>query len=350
MERKRTRINWQLLIKVATGKASGREQELFDAWISEAPEQNRQIFEEVRYDVSTDKHITGQPTDKFTAYARVLKKIRQNREEAAAEWKPVSHRPWRRVAAIAASIILLIGAGLGINNLYNPENHLAKNNTPLPELEEIQVDFGRMVKMTLSDGSVIRLAPGTKFKYPRKFSEKERRVYLQGEAFFEVTRDTLSPFIVQTSDLETRVLGTSFNIEAFEDHAVTKIMVATGKVSVSRNTAHTQPQLLAYLTPHRQIEFNSINDSFRITELSENVVSAVKNGKLAFDGTPLKEIAESLARRYGIGIHFQDKKMEEMLLTIMLEYRSIEYMTDMLALATHLEVRHHEGHLYFRRK
>lgn len=354
MEPNKQKINWRLLITVAKGDATAAERMQFERWLHEAPEQHQLIFQEIERDYAPESADEKgmKVTDTATAFSRMMagEEARQHRTEETLlipSRKRISFFPQWRVASVAALLFILVGTGFWLFKT-NPGflNREGNNMAGNLDWQEVTVAFGRQVNLTLNDGSLVRLAPGTKFRYPTAFGPKERNVYLEGEAFFEVSRDTGRPFIVQTHHLKTQVLGTSFNIEAFREQAIEKVVVVTGKVSVSKTTGN-KTALLAYLTPNRQIEFNSADEGFDVSQLPVNIVSAIKSGKLVFDGSTLQEIGEAIQRRYGVEVHFSADRIARKRLTTMLDYSSIDNLANMLRLATGLNVRHKNGHLYF---
>lgn len=350
MEPNKQKINWRLLITVAKGDANAVEKMQFDRWLQEAPERNRIIFEEVKNDYAPESETDEGFADTATAFARMMAEEQRSAAEkqhlvtvpSARGILPLRHL---KVASVAAMLLMLVGLGFWWSKT-NPFSADGNNIAGNIDWEEVTVAFGHQVNLTLNDGSLVRLAPGTKFRYPRAFGQKERNVYLDGEAFFEVSRDTARPFIVQTHKLQTRVLGTSFNIEAYGAQALEKVVVVTGKVSVSK-TVGDKPELLAYLTPNRQIKYNGADSEYNVSEIPVNIVAAVKTGKLVFDGSTLREIGEAIQRRYGVAVHFSDERIARKRLTTMLDYSSIDHLANMLSLATGLNVRHKNGHLYF---
>lgn len=370
MENRKSKVNWKLLITVAKGEATAEDIFEFNNWLAESPE-NQSIFDEIKKDFQQDSQDNNdvnseQITDTATAYEIMMSKAfgKGRAEEAPSRLQPVPEEneiseeepggfliPFRflKISAAAACLLVIFLLGYWAFTTVSSTQHEAKANIKQSDVLELSVAFGHQARLTLNDGSVVRLSPGSKFKYPKVFDSQERRVFLEGEAFFEVSKDPAKPFIVQTDRLQTQVLGTSFNVEAFKGQNIAKVIVATGKVSVSRNKAGARPELLAYLSPNNQIEFNSTNDSFSLTSISENVVRAIKDGKLVFDGNSMKEVGEALQRRYGVEVTFEDEKMKAMRVTTMLEYMSIDGIADMLSLATNLKVSHINNHLYFKR-
>ncbi len=87
--------------------------------------------------------------------------------------------------------------------------------------------------MSLSDGSVVWLNAGSSLSYNKDFSDKFREVYLKGEAYFEVTPDSLKPFVVKSESLNVKVLGTTFNVRTYEDENLVNVVLRTGRVDVS---------------------------------------------------------------------------------------------------------------------
>lgn len=366
MENKKQKINWRLLVTVARGEAKPGDLIQFNNWLNESPEQNRLIYEEIKKDFGAGGQSSAGAaddtdgaedtfTDTATAFAQlgiVVAPPEEESEELPPKSPAIIRLPfrWLRTAGIAACFALLCVGGWWFSQsgpfLKRQENIAAQYT----DWQEVTVALGRQVNLSLDDGSVIRLAPGSKFRYPKAFNDTERRVYLEGEAFFEVSKDAARPFIVQTSSLETRVLGTSFNIESFQKQTTAKVTVVTGKVAVSKQRNGSGPQLLAYLTPNEAIEFSSDSDTFNVSNMPVHIVQAIKNGKLVFDGSSMNEIGEALQRRYGVTVHFSDEKIKTMRLTTMLDYMSIDHLAEMLSLATGLKVTHRSGELYFDRK
>lgn len=340
-----------MLITVARGEATTAEKMQFDTWLQEAPERNRIIFEEVKKDYTDAQEVDDVAvTDTNTAFARMIAAA-QRRQSVVQDTPMVTsgRKLWAprylKTTSVAAVLFILVGLGFW----WTKTNRLNRGSNDMAaaiDWQEVTVDFGHQINLTLNDGSLVRLAPGSRFRYPRAFDQKERNVYLEGEAFFEVSRDTSRPFIVQTQNLQTRVLGTSFNIEAYGKQALEKVVVVTGKVSVSK-TAGGKPELLAYLTPNKQLKFNGADSAYHVSEIPVNIVAAVKSGKLVFDGSTMQEIGEAIQRRYGVAVHFSAARIARKRLTTMLDYSSIDHLANMLSLATGLNVRHKNGHLYF---
>ncbi len=197
-----------------------------------------------------------------------------------------------RVAAI-----LLFAFGLAFLSL-NVGNHTVSEELVLVQKE---VPAGQKQTLMLADGTKVTVNADTKFTYPEQFASDSREVKLEGEAFFEVARDENKPFIILTKDIHTTVLGTSFNIKAYQDESDISVSVASGKVKVNRvgDAADTY-----YLTPGREAVYQLDKQSFEVRDFDKQAALAWKDGILYFKDASFEEVKSTLERRYGVEIHW----------------------------------------------
>jgi len=165
------------------------------------------------------------------------------------------------------------------------------------------------VKYLLPDSSIVYLGKDGKIRYPEKFTGSNREVSLWGEAFFEVTPNRNKPFVVQTRHMQTRVLGTSFKIEAYENCPLV-VSVATGKVGVSAATDGLSREL-AMLTPGRKLTYNDVSGSQREADTDINSLKQWASGDLVFDEQPLRLVMLELQKRYGISARFNRTELAD---------------------------------------
>lgn len=158
------------------------------------------------------------------------------------------------------------------------------------------------VHIVLEDGSVIVLGPGSKLSYPKMFAEDSRTVRLEGEAFFQVQKDRRKPFLVSTGEVQTRVLGTSFQITAFQRRPI-RVAVATGKVRVDHMKGDN-PEALAVLTPGQQVMYAD-GRTVR-SEVSIAQIEGWQAGRLIYRNTPLEHITDDLERWYGVRVRYRE--------------------------------------------
>lgn len=160
---------------------------------------------------------------------------------------------------------------------------------------------GRQFQLVLPDNSKVWLNAGSAIKYPTVFNGKERRVEIQGEAYFEITKNARLPFKVSINEsTEVEVLGTAFNINAYQNEEAVKTTLAEGSIRIKMN------QQSRILEPGQQAvssgsEFDILNDA----DLAK--VLAWKNGIFNFDGLRLKEVMRQLERWYDIKVIYEKK-------------------------------------------
>ncbi|RTE52261.1 FecR family protein [Arenibacter aquaticus] len=156
----------------------------------------------------------------------------------------------RTLLRVAASLSILLVLGMSSVLLL-----------PIKQVKFITVasNLGEKTQVTLPDSSSVTLNAGSRITYPETFNGDTRDVQLSGEAFFKVTHNPEQPFIVSTTGLNTRVLGTSFNIKAYEDNTEVKISLATGSIQISRSET-----ILATLEPDQQMIFDKTSENYLV--------------------------------------------------------------------------------------
>ena len=168
-----------------------------------------------------------------------------------------------------------------------------------------EIPKGQKLTVFLPDGSMVKLNSESRITYSEPFDEKERVVTLDGEAFFEVTPDANRPFKVVTRGLETRVLGTSFNVNAYPEEAQIQVAVVTGKVSVEQiDQAETDTKTIV-LSPSEQATYSVETNQTVVSGYNPSKVIGWKNGTLYFNNASMEDFVEELERWYGIDIEVQ---------------------------------------------
>lgn len=296
-----------------------------------------------------DRYLAGQATMEETRLVETFFESQENKQSlpdlgvSESMWQgiavaiqeeeamPVTRaHSWRSLAIIACSLIAVAFLGyFGYHEYAIGSKELITKTAPNGEKSII----------TLTDGSKVFLNSGSSISFPRVFDKSVREITLKGEAFFEVTRNPQQPFIVKAGNLTTRVLGTSFNIQAFDSNDIS-VSVATGRVQVTADSYAGSPQNgsqhSVYLDPSQQVSYQ--NHQFNVSYVEiENIVSW-KNNTLRFDETPLSTVGAILTRWYDVEISFDNddivncringqykgQRLEEVLRSIRYMY-NIEY-------------------------
>ena len=168
----------------------------------------------------------------------------------------------------------------------------------------VTVPEGKMQVLSLPDDSKIWLRSGTTLTYNRFFIGNERKLKLDGEAYFEVTEDPDKPFVVQSGNLKTTVLGTSFNIKALSVLDIYEVIVRTGKVQVSDTL-----EVLATLLPSARISLKDHRQTLDNTNVEDYL--QWREGDLVFDSSSMEEIRWYLENRFDIQIALADEAIRK---------------------------------------
>ncbi len=166
---------------------------------------------------------------------------------------------------------------------------------------EINVPYGKKLKIELSDGSVVWLNAGSNFKFPQQFisTEKNRIVYLRGEAFFEVAKDKKHPFIVNTGGIKVAVLGTKFNVSSYSTDRTVATTLVEGSVALSSNAGDGAK---IFLTPSEHARFDTKFHAFSKKVVDTEIYTAWINDKLIINNLSFTEILRRLERMHDVEI------------------------------------------------
>lgn len=204
------------------------------------------------------------------------------------ERKTLSMRYLFRFAAILTGALVFAFSVHLINSEVDPAKKV--------ELVEKVNERGQKATVFLPDGTIVTLNSLSKLVYPKVFAKDIRKVYLQGEAFFEVTKAGI-PFVVETDQLNARVLGTSFNVNAFPESEESSVSLLTGKVVVYPSKWE-QPHVV--LEPGEKGSLNNKKATLVKTNYDYFEEIAWKDGVLLFRNTPLKEAFARMEKWYGL--------------------------------------------------
>lgn len=203
--------------------------------------------------------------------------------------------PWMAVAAVVAGMAMFLAF------------YQYRSITPVVQKESTvwitkKAEAGKVLAIVLPDSSEIWLNSGSSLSFPRHMNASSTRtVRLNGEAFFKVRSNPRQPFIVQSQQIRTTVLGTSFNVNAWPERKA-EVTVMTGKVAVSR-AGTGKGATLVYLLPNQKAIYSQLQNQLsteRITEAEE--ANAWIDGRMIFNQLPLESVFEIMERKYKVNI------------------------------------------------
>ncbi|WP_158795709.1 FecR family protein [Pedobacter sp. L105] len=192
---------------------------------------------------------------------------------------------------------------------------------------------------TLKDGTQVRLNSDTRLEYPANFSDSTRDVFLSGEAFFDVSKDKAHPFIIHTKDMDIKVVGTTFNVQAYENENSTEATLIHGAITVTLKDA-AKKQI--FLKPSQKLVLTNLrNERRRTKNAKQNATAVVRQltyfkpdhstvietswteNKLTFKNEDFSTLARSMERWYNIDINFQSETVKQLRFTGVIEKENI---------------------------
>lgn len=302
-----------LLVKYITREADEQETERLKEWVKAHPE-NEQYFAQLYETWQNMLYLKPEIVDEEKAYQKFLSALPQ-------ETKYRHLYKWSKVAAVVALFgvlsVLLV-------------RHYAQN---VQSIRLVSVKQGGIKKIVLTDGTLVWLNAGSKLNYNTDFGKKNRTVYLEGEAFFEIApgKKTI-PFIVNTKNYTVRDIGTKFNLKSYPNDSFFETTVIKGEVSVEGNIDNnTREMSRIYVKPRQVLRIYypqqkekyayKPDDQQDLKDLNEIQVLQIDSAKmdkydgwkedlLVFDGNTLDEIAKVLERRYNVKIVMNDTGLQ----------------------------------------
>jgi ferric-dicitrate binding protein FerR (iron transport regulator) len=282
-------------------------------WLA-APHSKKELQEIIGRDLK--RGLEGQSTAGVD-----LSRIRTNilAQNTATRKAQRTRRLWKFILKTAASLLLLAVSVFAIHIFLSKEKVPQQTEaTPSRIIKTNQK--GRKSTIFLPDGSTVNLNSESTISYPEGFSLARRVVHLEGEAFFDVAKDTDKPFVVKTRNLKIRALGTSFNVRAYEGTGEVRIALATGKVEVYERAPKTErpndqtrhgvsphaddtvaPNNRAILLPGQSVNFYSNSHIFgTIESFDPKEEYGWKEGIIYFRKAGLQEVISTLERWYNV--------------------------------------------------
>lgn len=238
-------------------------------------------------------------------------------------YRPYSgyHQLYRIAGIFAIAFTLAILA----NIMLSPKQQ-ATAEAPVV-FEEHYAPPGVKSFLTLQDGSKVILNSGSSLRYRQNFEKKQRQLELDGEAYFEVAKDSLRPFKVTTGAVTTTALGTSFNIKAYENEGWS-IALLTGKVEVDMKM--DQPEKVS-LIPGEALNIDLQTQHFQRQGFNEEAIMAWTKKTIIFDHTPISEIIRVLENWYGVQIELKNRPNSGLIISGVFRDQTLENVLEGLS-------------------
>lgn len=265
----------------------------------------KQRVEEWYSRLGTEQKLDLSPTERNELVATVWQRISE--QTTASTVASASGLRWPTTGVRWAAVALL-ALGTGAMGTYLSRSP-AKKVAQAPAIPAGADATGWLVyanttthdaSVALPDGTSIALAPASTLKYPRAFTGSRRTVYLTGAAFFDVFHDAKHPFLVYTDKVVTKVLGTSFRVEAYAGQAEAQVQVKTGRVQVTPRNEVASGTASLLVLPNQQAVYSASRQQLRREVVAQPAL--LKPQSFVFDDRPVAEVLTALEKAYGVAI------------------------------------------------
>ncbi len=317
----------QLIHKKITGNINTEENLALTEWLAASSDHQKTFADlEQAWQLSEHYEKSFTPNVDFALLA-LKKRIQAESQRVATESQPKPFTPKAKLStisnktprsprklyryAIAASIAILLGLGLW-NGL--PSSDLFDQQ----QLTLTSTDKTQFVEM--EDGSKVWLNKHSRLTYLKEFGSNQRVVKLEGEAFFDVAKESSRYFVIETAATKIKVLGTSFNVSANPEKGATTVLVKTGKVRFENLTTEASVDLVA----NEKATYDHHRKTFKTTKNQSLNSLAWMSKELNFRKTPFSELVIDLENYYGIEIDWKDSNLENCRYTSLFNNSSLE--------------------------
>ncbi len=353
----------QLLVNYLTGEATEKERVSAINWIKESPENSR-YFEEFKQVYLASKTVQATDPD-LTAVSWEKVKLKHYKELASKVQEENSTgkiRFIRDILRYAAFIALAVSIGYTGFRFFKNEVFNASDEI----WNIVEAPYGSRTNLILADGSKVWLNAGSNLKYSSYFGQKNRKVFLDGEAYFDIARDTSSQFVVSTSHLDIKVYGTEFNVKAYssEDNIQTtlvngsitlegKIISEHGKRSVTlepnqtatfyiserKRNVTSEDQEKEVTTPIPRINPRKAENLVITPDINTVVYTSWKDPLWVFESESLLSLATKFERRFNIKFVFESKNLKTYKFNGILKDETLEQVLNVLKLTVPIDYR-----------
>ena len=320
-------IDWDLILRYLTRTANQADRELLNQWLNASVE-NENTFNKIKQvwnipDASLPSPNLNNAWMKIKQRANIQEPDLDEHHSVQLENKKstlIKYVFGSRLLRVAAVLILFIIT-----------TYLLFKIPTKSEMNNVYVSSGSIQTVNLMDGSKITLDAGSTLRFPKKFTGSRREVYLNGEGFFEIFHNSDKPFTIHTNNAVITVLGTAFNIRAWQQYQKTTVAVAEGKVALNITSNINSNNKIA-LTKNQM----SIIKEGEIPTPPQNIIISDyiswQQRQMYFKSVPLQEVLDQLERWYGLEFQLPDKSAGSNRVTIYIENKPIAEILDVIAL------------------
>ncbi|MGQ8338752.1 FecR family protein [Sunxiuqinia sp. A32] len=314
---------FELIYSILSETASSEDKKDFQNWVSD--ENNLELFEQIkRIWQESPKVKSYKKHHAVQSFYQMNKKIESRRQ--------LQRRYFiTTLSGIAAGLLIMFGLFKFVGTeMLQPET---------TQLVHMQTDLGNRTLVYLPDGSKVWLNAKSDLKYASNFDASTRDVFLQGEGYFEVEKDT-KPFIVHANDFKVKVYGTKFNVSAYNDDRLVQTCLESGKVSLQEKDGKEY-----FIKPGELALFDKTSTELKIKKVDPREYTGWMENKLYLHNEPIGILAKKLERQYKVTIGFTPSNIGEKIhYTGVFGNESLEEILDAIAVASELRYKKEGTH------
>ncbi len=334
-------INWNRITKYLASETTPDENREIEAWIAEDPSRKQEI-DELRKMWDTSDYLakvrSPEEMELENDWERLLKDMRSSKRvrktrfpKGFSKVHDLSGMVKRRSGAwqflrVAAVIIVMFGGAILLSHLlYSPEVYVEEQES---HIREVFTEPSQLANITLRDGSVARLGVDSRLIISEGYNSEDRKVFVQGQVYFDVTHDHERPFIVETGQARLEVLGTDFSVRAWPEDEKIQVAVAGGSVSMSSLGNSDQEGII--LREGELGLLDKVSGELTSRQVDTQQYLSWLDGRIVFEDVKLHQVGRDLERWFDITIDFQNEEVANRRLTAVLNNRSIDNVLDVI--------------------
>ena len=331
-------MNWTLLHKYLSGECNPEEMQKVEDWL-QADEGNLRFFDSLQkiWNVDPDEEIAVDAQSAWSAFQQKISPAEEAAEKKALLYKAgrlrkkqSPRKTYKYTAAIALSAAAVILLAMLFSWRFAPDT--GESLQPRFTMQEIVTGKGQRTTFLLSDGTRVQLNADSKIEIPKTFRDSSRKVYLQGEAYFEVSHDPQRPFWVYAGEAHTKVLGTKFGVRAYPEEEQIHVVVAEGKValgagkdSIGQSAKEVGRNQIGVFTRQGQTRVSDADD------IRQHL--GWKDGQLIFEDTPFGQVRPRLERWFDIVCTIADTSLDHRRITAAFDGEPMTEVLNVVALS-----------------
>lgn len=347
-------MNWILLHKYLSEECNPEEMQRVEDWLH-TDDRNLRFVKSLQeiWNVEPDDEIEVDAKSAWSSFQQKISSTQETEERKAPTYKirelrekSIARKTYKRTIAMALSAAAVILVAFLFSRYVSPDKGISQSQFAM---QEIVTAKGQRTTFRLSDGTRVQLNADSKMEIPKAFRDSARKVYLEGEAYFEVTHNPEKPFWVYTGEAHTRVLGTKFGVRAYPEEERIQVVVAEGKVALgSREDTTGQAgkeigrNQIGIFSKERQTKVSYTDD------IQQHL--GWKDGRLIFEDIPFGQARPQLERWFDIVCTVTDSSLNGRRITASFNDEPMTEVLNVMALSMDMSYERKGREVVFRKE